>query len=334
MNEIKNRYELVFWVEARNCNYNGDPDFDNAPRVDAESGLGYMTDVSIKRKVRDYVGTAFSGITGYEIHVSNGKNLNRDIAECVIEASGDDKPAKGKKTNEASAIARKRFYDVRTFGGVMSTGLNAGQIQGPVQFSMPLSYDEVQTCSASITRLAYVEKDSTDLSVYDAYDETLDSSKKRTMGRKTFCPYALFECHAFVSANLARKSGFSEDDLNVLLEAILNMYNFQTSASKAGMQVVGPVVIFKHVGTADAESNPTMKEREALLGCTSAQKLFNLINVSKKDEVNFPRAYTDYNASIAISKLPAGVEIGFKYEPFGSITWGHIAENDEWLTES
>jgi CRISPR-associated protein Csd2 len=334
MNEIKNRYELVFWIEARNCNYNGDPDFDNAPRLDMESGHGFMTDVSIKRKIRDYVSTGFQGVDGYEIHVSDGKNLNRDIAECVIEASGNDKPQKGKRTTEASAIARKRFFDVRTFGAVMTTGLNAGQIQGAVQIAMPVSYDEVQTYSSTITRLAYVEKDSTDLSVYDDYDKTLDSSKKRTMGRKTFCPYALFECHAFISANLAKKSGFSEKDFNILLESILNMYNFETSASKAGMQVVGPVVIFKHVGTVDAEKNPTQKEREALLGCTSAQKLFNLINVSKKDNIEFPRAYTDYNANIAISKLPAGVEIGFKYEPFESIIWGHIAEDDEWLTES
>ena len=332
MDNIKNRHELVFWVEARNCNYNGDPDFDNLPRVDINTNLGIMTDVSIKRRLRDYVDAAFNGKKGFDIFVRNGSNLNRQIAECVIEASGDEAVEKGKKVQEASVVAKKRFWDVRTFGGVLSTGLNAGQIQGPVQFNMPMSYDVVETSSITLSPVAYRDKEYTEIEKYDEFDKTLDSNAKRTFGKKTSAAYALFECHAFISANLANKTGFSENDMNVLLEGILNMFNFQTSASKAGMQVVGPVIVFKHVGTStDADA----KAREALLGCTSAQKLFNLISVNKKDGVEFPRSYNDYNASIAISKLPHGVEVGFKYEPFAPIVWNHVdGDSDEWLKES
>lgn len=329
MNNIENRYELVFYVEAKNCNYNGDPDFDNLPRVDFETNKGYMTDVSIKRKIRDYISDAYAGKNGCEIFVGNGNNLNKSIAECVIEASGDDKVVKGKKTIEAGEIAKKRFWDVRTFGGVLSTGLNAGQIQGAVQFNMPISCDEVETNQISVTRLAYTEKDFVELSKYDEYDASLDDSKKRTIGKKTFAPYALFECRAFVSANLAKKNGFSEEDLNMLLEAILNMYNYQTSSSKMGMSVVGPIIIFKHVGNSDS-NNVEQRKREAFLGCYPAQKLFKSISVNKKDDVEFPRDYTDYNATVNFSKIPSSVEIGFKYEPFTPVEWGKLRD-DEWF---
>jgi CRISPR-associated protein Csd2 len=332
-NAIKNRHEIVFFIQAKQSNYNGDPDFDNLPRIDLQTNHGYMTDVSIKRLVRDYITNAFAGKEGYDIFVKNSVNMNRNIASCVIEASGNEKVTKGKKSAEAGEIAKKKFYDVRTFGGVLSTGLNAGQIQGAVQFDMPISYDEVQVSSVTLTRVAYTDKEFTSLEEYDAYDKTIDDDKKRTMGKKSICSYALFECHAFVSANLAQKNGFSEEDLDVLLESILNMYNYQTSASKNGVSVVGPVIIFKHIGTTD-DNNVEQKAREALLGCTSAQKLFKLINVVKKDNVDYPRDYTDYEASIALSKLPAGVKVGFKYDPFAPVIWDHVDIDDEWFKES
>lgn len=329
MSNIENRYELLFFIEAKNCNYNGDPDFDNLPRIDFETNKGYMTDVAIKRKIRDYIKEAYNGESGCEIFVQNGHNLNKGIAECVIEASNGGKVEKGKKSIEAGEIAKKRFWDVRTFGGVLSTGLNAGQIQGAVQFNMPISYDEVETNQISITRLAYTEKEFTELGKYDEYDKTLDDSSKRTIGKKTFSPYALFECRAFVSGNLAQKNGFSEKDLDMLLEAILNMYSFQTSASKAGMSVVGPVIIFKHIGNSD-ESNVEQRKREALLGCCHAQKLFGTVSVKKNDTVKFPRNYTDYSASIDMSKIPSSVNVGFKWEPFSKIEWNELRE-DEWF---
>lgn len=329
-NTLENRHEIVFWVEARNCNYNGDPDFDNSPRQIFETQHGFMTDVSLKRKVRDYVATAFGCKEGLDIFVKSGCNLNRNIAECVIEASGKEKVAKSKNTAEASFIAAKKFWDVRTFGGVMSTGLNAGQLQGAVQFDMPISYDEVQTQTATITRLAYADKDFTELSKYDEHDASLPDDKKRTIGKKAFANYALFECHAFVSANLAQKNGFTEDDLNILLESLMNMFSYQTSASKAGMSVVGPVVVFKHIGT-NGDNNPEQNAREALLGCCSAQRLFKLLDVHKKDGVTYPQTYEDYDATIDIKNIPNGVIVGFKYSPFSDVIWGSV--NDEWLKE-
>jgi len=329
-NILTNRHEIVFWVEARNCNYNGDPDFDNAPRQIFETEHGFMTDVSLKRKVRDYVATAFGCKEGFDIFVKNGCNLNRNIAECVIEATGKGKISKGKNTAESSAIATKKFWDVRTFGGVMSTGLNAGQIQGAVQFDMPISYDEVQTKSATITRVAYANGDFTELSKYDEHGASLSDDKKHKFGKKSFANYALFECHVFVSANLAQKNGFTEEDLNILLESLMNMFSYQTSASKAGMSVVGPVVVFKHIGT-NGDNNPEQNAREALLGCCSAQKLFKLLNVHKKDGVIYPQTYEDYDATIDIKNIPNGVIVGFKYSPFSDVIWGSV--NDEWLKE-
>lgn len=330
-NVLKNRHEIVFFIQAKNTNYNGDPDLENAPRTDFESERGYMTDVSIKSRIRRYVQDALNGKEGYEVFVKDGQNLNRAIAECVLEAGDGKTDKKSKNTEEASAVAGRRFYDVRTFGAVMSTGANAGQVQGPVQFDMPLSKDPVQLINATISRCAYAEDKGLDLAAYEKESNERDDSKKRTLGKKAFAAYALFEAHAFVSANLAQKSGFTEEDLNYLLEAILNMYEFQTSASKAGMSVVGPVIIFKHVGTSDS-NNAEQKAREALLGCAPSQKLFKLIDVHKKEDVEFPRDYTDYEASVNVSKLPAGVEIGFKYDAFGPVK-EHIAADDEWFKE-
>ena len=331
-NIIKNRHELVFWVECLYNNYNGDPDIDNMPRQDLKTKHGFMTDSSLKRKVRDYVAAAFPEKDGFEIFIENGKNLNRKIAECCIEAQGGKKVVKSKNSMEASKIAVEKFWDVRTFGGVLTTGLNAGQVRGPVQFDMPISYDVVEPNVATITRLAYASGEHTELEAYDIDDAKLADDKKRTMGKKTFVPFALFECHVFISANLAKESGFSEEDLDVLLESILQMFSFQTSATKAGVSVVGPVVIFKHVGN-NSNTNLEQKNREALMGCCAAQKLFRLINVVKKNEVEYPRSYKDYDATINLSKLPVGVEVGFKYEPFENIVWHHISENDEWFKE-
>ena len=332
MSAIKNRYELVFLLEARQCNYNGDPDMDNLPRIDFQTNRGFMTDVCLKRRIRDYIADTCHGREGFDIFVRNGQNLNKSIAECVIAAS-DGEAMVGKKSEEASEVAKRKFYDVRTFGGVMSTGLNAGQVQGAVQFSMPQSYDEVQCQSATLTRLAYADGKFTELSEYDKLDKSMDDDKKRTMGKKSFCSYALFECRAFVSANLAQKNGFSEEDLDLLLEAILNMYEYKTSASKAGMSVVGPVIIFQHVGHA-GNNSPDNQAREALLGCAPAQKLFALLSVNKKSDVMYPRSYQDYEAVINTSGLPAGIRVGFKYNAFDVIKWDHIdSKQNEWLKE-
>lgn len=333
MNAIKNKMEVVFFISCEMSNYNGDPDFADAPRTIFQNGHGFMTDVSIKRRIRDYIQDAMAGTPGYDIFVRNAVNINRQIAGCVIEASGDEPVIKGKKAVEAAEIAKKKFFDVRCFGAVMTTGINAGQVNGAVQIRIPQSYDPVQIENVAITRLAYTEKDFTTLEAYDEYDKTIDDDKKRTMGEKPVCVYALFPCHVFVSANLAQKNGFSEKDFNLLLESIMNMYSYQTSASKSGMSIVGPVIVFKHVGRSD-DNNVEQKEREALLGCVPTQRLLRLIDVHKKDGVETPISHTDYDATINVSALPSGVEVGFKYGAFEDIQWGHTdATADDWMKE-
>ena len=331
---VKNRHEIVFFIEAKNTNYNGDPDMENIPRVDYETGLGYMTDVSIKSRVRRYIQDTVNK-PGYEIFVKDKANLNKAIAECAVKAaSGDENSKKSHSVDDASTAARERFYDVRAFGGVLTTGANAGQIQGPIQISMPLSKDPVQTIDATITRCSYADGKSLDMEEYDKIEAKTPDDKKRTMGKKAFASYALFEVHVFVSANLAGKSGFTEEDLSLFMEAIMNMYNYQTSSSKAGMSVVGPMIVFKHVGTIN-NNTEEQRAREALLGCCSAQKLFALIDVHKKENVEYPREYTDYEASVSVTKLPAGVKIGFKQNPYRAVEWvenyGEIPKDIEWL---
>lgn len=330
MSNLKNRYEIVFFVQAKNCNPNGDPDMNNLPRIDFDTNKALMTDVSIKRKIRDYILEKFGGEFGNDIFVRDSTNLNKAIAECNMKAN-DGKIVKGKNSSDAGKYACEKFYDVRTFGGVLSTGANAGQIHGPVQVEMPTSIDKVSDNEITISRMAYTElPDAKELSEYDDFDAKLDDSKKRTLGKKTFVPFALFECHAFVSATDAKQTGFSQEDFDVLLEAICNMYEFRKSASKNGMGLVGPVIIFKHVGTQHS-NNSDQNEREAMLGCAPAQKLFKLINVKKKDGIEFPRDYEDYDATINLSKLPNGVIVGFKENPFDEISWGHT--DNEWIKE-
>lgn len=331
MNNLKNRYEIVFFVQAKNCNPNGDPDMGNLPRIDFDTNKAYMTDVSIKRKIRDYILEKFDGAYGNDIFVRSGVNLNKAIAECNMKAN-DGKIEKGKNSSNARKYACEKFYDIRAFGGVLSTGANAGQVQGVVQFDMPVSIDKATDNEITISRMAYTEElpKAKTLEDYDNFDATLDDNKKRTFGKKTFVPFALFECHAFVSATLANQTGFSEEDLNTLLEAICNMYEFRKSASKNGIGIVGPVIVFKHIGTQHS-NNSDQNEKEAILGCAPAQKLFKLIKVEKKDNIEFPRNYEDYNVTINLSKLPNGVTVGFKENPFDEISWGHT--DNEWIKE-
>lgn len=168
----------------------------------------------------------------------------------------------------------------------------------------------------------YTDGNFNTLKEFDEADAKMDPDKKRTMGTKQFIPYGLYLVKGTVSANLARKNGFSEEDLDVLFEALLQMYNNDVSSSKTGMSVVSPLIIFKHIGVADANNDPEQKEKEAMLGCCGAHKLFDLFHVSKKEDVDTPRAYSDYNVTLDISDVPSGVEIGIKDNPFDNVTWG------------
>ncbi len=329
---IQNRYELIYFVSCTNANPNGDPDMGNSPRIDPQTMIGYITDMATKRRIRNYIDTAYSGKPGMNIIVQQSTNINRHIAEAK-KAAGVEVCA---KTKEAVYAGRKKacelFYDVRTFGAVMSTGPNAGQVRGPVQFTFGKSLDPILPQDISITRMASaddIKKADATVEDYIKLEQNTPEDKLRTMGRKQFIPFGLYEVRAFISANLAAETGFDEDDLRCLFEAILNMYEHDHSASKGEMSVVSPLIIFKHVGT---DTDEEQRIQQAKLGCAPAHKLFELIHVEKKPDVKYPRSYLDYNASAAVSKVPAGVEIGFMNNPYSSISWGRLPDDENWFT--
>lgn len=326
---IKNRYEFMYYVACSNCNPNGDPDMGNTPRIDPQTMQGYLTDVSTKRRIRNYVQTAYAGEDGMEIIIQQSTNINRHIARAKREAGFED-CAKGKDAVYAGRRkACELFYDVRTFGAVMSTGPNAGQVRGPVQIAFGKSMDPILPLDISITRMAVAKTvgDNT-VETYLADEQNTPEDELRTMGRKQIIPFGLYEVRGFISANLAGETGFDENDLKVLFEAILNMYEHDHSASKGEMSVVSPLIIFKHVGT---DSDEKQRVRQAKLGCAPAHRLFDLVKVEKKADVTYPRSYHDYTAVVDLEHIPAGVEIGFQTDAFGDITWNRLPDAEMWF---
>ena len=329
---IQNRYEFMYYVSCTNCNPNGDPDMGNTPRIDPQTMQGYITDGATKRRIRNYVELAYAGMPGMHIIIQQSSNITRHLAEAK-RAAGVEDCAKAK---EAVYAGRKKacelFYDVRTFGAVMSTGPNAGQVRGPVQISFGKSLDPVLPLDISITRMAVADNAGNAQTVedYEKWEAEQPEEKLRTMGRKQFIPFGLYEVRGFISANLAAETGFDDQDLKILFEAILNMYEHDRSASKGEMEVVSPLIIFKHVGT---DSDASQRVRQAKLGCAPAHKLFDLIQVQKKKDVRYPRTYRDYDASVALGKLPKGVQIGFQSAPYGSICWDRLPEEETWFHE-
>ena len=329
---IQNRYEFMYYVSCTNCNPNGDPDMGNTPRIDPQTMQGYITDGATKRRIRNYVELAYAGMPGMNIIIQQSTNINRHIAEAK-RAAGVEDCAKAK---EAVYAGRKKacelFYDVRTFGAVMSTGPNAGQVRGPVQISFGKSLDPVLPLDISITRMAVADNAGNAQTVedYEKWEAEQPEEKLRTMGRKQFIPFGLYEVRGFISANLAAETGFDDQDLKILFEAILNMYEHDRSASKGEMEVVSPLIIFKHVGT---DSDAAQRVRQAKLGCAPAHKLFDLVRVQKKADVRYPRTYRDYDASVALGKLPEGVQIGFQFAPYSAICWDSLPEGETWFHE-
>ena len=284
---IKNRYDFVILFDVENGNPNGNPDAGNMPRIDPETGYGLVTDVCLKRKIRNYVEDLKEEAPGYRIYVKEGVPLNRSDAEALtaVGVSGDLKAAKkadpgiDKKLRDFMC---SNFYDIRTFGAVMTTfvkgALNCGQVRGPVQLNFARSIDPIVPQEVTITRVAIATE--------------ADAEKKGTeMGRKHIVPYALYRAEGYVSANLARKTtGFSEDDLQLLWQAILNMFENDHSAAR-GKMAVRELIVFKH----DSE-----------LGCAPAYKLFQKVQVQRVEGVEVPRQYGDYNVSVS-DDLPEGV---------------------------
>jgi CRISPR-associated protein Csd2 len=312
-NAITNRYEFLYLFDCENGNPNGDPDAGNAPRIDPEDMHGLVSDVAIKRRVRNFVQLAKGNQMPDAIFVEHASNLNRPIAVAHEKANGGlPDPKKGASKDKVHA-ARKwmcdSFFDVRAFGAVMSTGPNAGQVRGPVQIAFSRSLDPVLSLDVSITRMAVAEevrgaKSSAD---YVAWEAEQPEDKLRTMGRKSLIPYGLFLGKGFISAHLAQQTGFSRDDLRLLFEALLNMFEHDRSASKGVMTVRAPIFVFKHVGT---DTNAEQRKAQAMLGCAPAQVLFEkVIAVSKKDGVDAPRRFDDYVVQVARDLAPSGVEL-------------------------
>lgn len=335
---IQNRYEFMYYVACTNCNPNGDPDMGNMPRLDPQTMQGFITDVATKRRIRNYVELAHQGEPGMNIIIQQATNINRIIAE-VREAAGvpvairkDKDPAKKPEfIQKARAKACSMFYDVRAFGAVMSTGPNAGQVRGPVQITFGKSLDAVLPLDISITRMATAEdvkNGEQSVENYKKMEETSSEDALRTMGRKQIIPFGLYEVRGFVSANLAEETGFDDEDLNVLFEAILNMYEHDHSASKGEMAVVSPLFIFRHVGT---DTDAAQRIRQAKLGCAPAHKLFDLVKVTKKASVSYPRSYRDYDALVSLDRVPKGVQIGFKPSAFEPVVWDALPADEDWF---
>ena len=329
---IRNRYEFVYYLACTNANPNGDPDMGNTPRVDPQTMQGYITDVATKRRIRNYVDIAYHDEDGMNIIIQQATNINRHIARAKKEA-GFEECAKGK---DAVYAARRKacemFYDVRTFGAVISTGPNAGQVRGPVQISFGKSLDAILPLDIAITRMAVADsaKNAVTIEEYEAWEKEQPEDKLRTMGRKQIIPFGLYEIRGFISANLAEETGFDEADWKILFEAILNMYEHDHSASKGEMSVVSPLIIFKHIGT---DSDEKQRIRQAKLGCAPAHRLFDLIKVQKKANVDYPRSYKDYDAAVMLEKVPSGVQIGFQRSPYEEPVWDSLPDDETWFHE-
>jgi CRISPR-associated protein Csd2 len=307
---IQNRYEFLFLFDCENGNPNGDPDAGNSPRIDPEDMHGLVSDVALKRRVRNFVQTSFDNQAPNAIFIEHATNLNKPITKAHEETGG--KPEGGgnrKQVGDARDWMCKTFFDVRTFGAVMSTGANAGQVRGPVQFAFARSVDPILPMDVSITRMAVAAKVSGAKTAadYEKWENEQEEDSLRTMGRKALIPYGLYVAKGFISANLAKGTGFSDDDLKNLWEALLNMYDHDRSASKGMMSCRG-LYVFKHVGT-DSDLNQRVKQ--AMLGCAPAHNLLDkgaIIDIVRKS-ANSPRSFSDYEVTVHRERLPAGVEL-------------------------
>ncbi|MEO6967344.1 MAG: type I-C CRISPR-associated protein Cas7/Csd2 [Rhodanobacteraceae bacterium] len=287
---LEKRYDFVLLFDVQDGNPNGDPDAGNLPRLDAESGHGLVTDVCLKRKVRNYVGLAKGEQPPYEIYVKEKAVLNKQHERAYIgigaenALKGNDKKRKGgDKVDEARAWMCKNFFDVRTFGAVMSTGVNCGQVRGPVQMTFGRSVDPIIALEHSITRMA----------VATEAEAEKQGGDNRTMGRKFTVPYGLYVAHGFVSAPLAAQTGFSSDDLKLFWEALVNMFEHDRSAAR-GLMTTRGLYVFEH---------------SSKLGNAPAHTLFERVNAKLKDGVTAPRAFADYAVTVDDMDLLNGVAL-------------------------
>lgn len=289
---IKNRYDFVILFDVENGNPNGDPDAGNMPRMDQETGCGLVTDVCLKRKIRNYVEAAYDGKPGYRIYIKQNVPLERTNQEAYDYLGTKDSEIKNLKKNDPKLDLKIRdfmcenFFDIRTFGAVMTTfvkaNLNCGQVRGPIQLSFAKSIDPITPQEISITRVTV------------ASEKELGEGKNTMMGNKFIVPYALYRAEGFISANLAKKTtGFNEEDLKVFWDAVINMFETDRSAARGKMSV-RKLIVFKH---------------KSEFGNAPAYKLFEMIKISRKDTEKPVRAFSDYDIVIDKETLPENVEL-------------------------
>lgn len=279
---ITRRYDFVFLFDVVNGNPNGDPDAGNSPRIDPETGNGLVTDVCLKRKIRNFICLAKAGEPGYDIYVKEKAVLNQNHQK-AYDALGLKADAKGvekaEQIDKARAWMCQQYFDIRMFGAVMSTEINCGQVRGPVQLAFARSVDPIAPLEQSITRMAVTNE--------------RDLEKERTMGRKEIVPYGLYVAHGFVSPHLAAGTGFSQEDLDLLWQAFQMMFEHDRSAAR-GEMASRKLIVFEH---------------ESALGNAPAHRLFERIGITRKDPAAPPRAFTDYEVTIDRENLPAGIKL-------------------------
>ena len=278
MAELDKRIDFVYIFDVQDGNPNGDPDAANLPRVDSETGHGLVTDVCIKRKIRNYVDVAYQGKPTYDIFIQEAAVLDNRV-EDIYKTEIVKKADKARQKDVAKQALCDKDYDIRTFGAVIATKDKQGQVRGAVQLTFGRSADPIISVSHAITRMA-VTKES-------------DKDKERTMGRKATVPYGLYIMHGFVNANLANQTGFNKEDLQILWEALTNMFDNDRSASR-GLMSARKLIVFEH---------------DSKLGNAPANKLFDLVKVEKKEGVEIPRSLADYTISVDTAALPKGVTV-------------------------
>lgn len=295
MNELKNRYDFVLLFDVQDGNPNGDPDAGNLPRIDPETGHGLVTDVSLKRKVRNFILLTQEGKEGLDIFVKEKSVLNATISSAYAKLGIDlnEKPARGadakkrkaksSEVEQARAWMCKTFFDVRTFGAVMSTGANAGQVRGPVQLTFARSVDPIVAQEHSITRMA----------VATEAEAEKQGGDNRTMGRKNTVPYGLYRAHGFVSPHLAKQTGFSQADLEMLFKSFEHMFELDRSAAR-GLMSMRKVIVFKHGSE---------------LGNAPAHALFDRVQVTRAQPEKPARSFSDYKVGVDTAGLPQGIEV-------------------------
>lgn len=288
--EIKKRYDFVLLFDVQDGNPNGDPDAGNLPRVDAETGHGLVTDVCLKRKVRNFVSLTKGEAVGYDIYVKEKAVLIRSH-ERAYKATGNEDALKSDKKRKGAGdeIAKARdwmcanFFDIRAFGAVMSLGVNCGQVRGPIQMTFGRSVSPIVSLEHSITRMAVATEK-------EAEDQQGDN---RTMGRKFTVPYGLYRTHGFISAHLAGQTGFSEDDLELFWDALKNMFEHDRSAAR-GLMSTRDLIVFEH---------------SSALGDAPAHSLFDRVSVRQRDAARPAREFRDFEVLVDTEALPSGVKI-------------------------